>query len=307
MARKQAKKRKQRRERRLKLPKIAFGRLSVVPVAFLVVFFSYEMSAALLDRPINKIAIEGPFERVSALEIEAAIGDELERGFLSANLEEIRERVQDLPWIDRANVVRRWPDTLEVSVTEQVPAACWGESGLMNTRGELFVQNARHVPAELPRLSGPDGHAAEVARRYLDIRRQLIPLGLDLRRVHLDARGAWQLTLANGVEVRLGRRDTDARTDLFLDVAANIVARREGDIEFVDMRYSNGFTVGWDEGSRPATPETPTNPEMVAEKSAAGARGAGDSTKSDEFIAPNARSYTSDLPIPLQTIADRTE
>ncbi len=313
MARKQAKKRKQRKQRkvRFKLPKIAIGRLSVVPAAFLVVFLCFDATSALFDRSIEKIAIDGPFERVSALEIEAAIGDELERGFLSANLEEIRERVQDLPWIDRANVVRRWPDTLEISVTEQVPAACWGESGLMNTRGELFVLNARHVPAELPRLSGPDGHAAEVARRYLDIRRQLIPLGLDLRRVHLDARGAWNLTLANGVEVRLGRRDTEARTGLFLDVAANIVARREGDIDFVDMRYSNGFTIGWDEGSS-ATPPAPVvpgaeAPEMVAGDLPVGARGARDAAGGDGGIARNARSYRSDLPVPLQTIADRNE
>lgn len=291
MARKQARKRKQRKARKFRLPKIAFGRLSAVPAALLAVFFCYEMSAALLDRPIRKIAIEGPFERVSALEIEAAIGDEVERGFVSANLGEIRTRVGDLPWIDEANVVRRWPDTLEIRVTEQVPAACWGERGLMNTRGELFVRDARHVPAELPRLSGPEGQSAEVARRYLEIRRHLIPLGLDLRRVHLDARGAWNLTLANGVEVRLGRRDTDARADLFLDVAANIVARREGDVEFVDMRYSNGFTIGWDAGASPPEPAAPdaSRPEMVAGDSRAGARHAGN------------------LAIPLQTLADRTE
>ncbi|HEX2138972.1 MAG TPA: cell division protein FtsQ/DivIB [Woeseiaceae bacterium] len=291
MARKQAKKRKQRKARKFKLPKIAFGRLSAVPAAFLVVFLCYETSAALLDRPIRAIAIQGPFERVSALEIEAAIGDEVDRGFVSADLEEIQKRIAGLTWIDKANVVRRWPDTLEIEVTEQVPAACWGERGLMNTRGELFVRNARHVPAELPRLSGPEGHSAEVARRYLEIRRHLIPLGLDLRRVHLDARGAWNLTLANGVEVRLGRRDTDTRTDLFLDVAANIVSRREGDIEFVDMRYSNGFTIGWDDGASPPGPATPdaSRPAMVA----------GD-------LPPGAR-HAPDLPVPLQALADRSE
>lgn len=291
MARKQARKRKERKARKFRLPKIAFGRLSAVPVAFLAVFFCYEMSAALLDRPIRTIAIEGPFERVSALEIEAAIGDEVERGFVSADLEQIRERVAGLPWIDEANVVRRWPDTLEIQVTEQIPAACWGERGLMNTRGELFVREARHVPAELPRLSGPDNRSAEVARRYLELRRHLIPLGLDLRRVHMDARGAWNLTLGNGVEVRLGRRDTDARTDLFLDVAANIVSRREGDIAFVDMRYSNGFTIGWDDGAGPPRPSNTdsSRPEMVAGDAPAG--------------APHAGA----LPVPLEMLVGRGE
>src|SRR5690606_5483114 len=265
------KRKEKRRSRiRIRIPRVALAKLSVVPGALLVVFLSYELSGALLDRPIRTIRIEGPFERVSALQIEAAIGDELERGFFSASLAEIHDRIVALPWIDKANVARRWPDTLEISVTEQVPAACWGERGLMNTRGELFVENARHIPAELPRLSGPDGSEAEVARRYLEIRRHLIPLGLDLRRVHLDARGAWDLTLSNGVEIRLGRRDTDVRTQLFLDVVANIVASREGDIEFVDMRYSNGFSIGWekDAGAEPVAPRVPggDGPEMVAER-----------------------------------------
>jgi cell division septal protein FtsQ len=35
---------------------------------------------------------------------------------------------------------------------------------------------------------------------------------------------------------------------LFLDVAAAIVASREAEIDFVDMRYSNGFTIGWKNG-----------------------------------------------------------
>jgi len=137
-----------------------------------------------------------------------------------------------------------------------VPAAIWDEKGLLNVRGELFVTDVRHVPAELPRLSGPETRASEVARRYLAIRERLIPLGLDLRRVHLSPRGAWEMTLANGVEVRLGRRDVEARTDLFLDIVADIITGRAADIDYVDMRYSNGFTIGWNDGARTPVEDT---------------------------------------------------
>ena len=121
---------------------------------------------------------------------------------------------------------------------------------MLNVRGELFVANARHIPAELPRLSGPEDRSADVAQRYLDVRDRLIPVGLDLRRVHLDPRGAWDMTLNNGVEVRIGRRDVDERTDLFLDIVADIITGRAAEIDYVDMRYSNGFTIGWNNGSR---------------------------------------------------------
>ena len=265
MTRKQARKRKQRKLPKMRLPSVPVARLSACVAAAFVVVLSYELSASLLDRPIRAITIVGPFERVSALQIEEVVSEELDHGFFSANLSLIRERVVSLPWIDQASVSRRWPDTIQISVTEQVPAACWGERGLLNTRGELFLTDARHIPAELPRLSGPPEQSAEVARRYLSVREDLIPLGLDLRRVHLDARGAWEMDLLNGVNVRLGKRDVDERTRLFIDVVANVITARETDIRFVDMRYSNGFTIGWkDEVREPAKDLIQARQEMLA-------------------------------------------
>lgn len=251
MTRKQARRRKPKKSRQFRLPSLPvlpLRKLSAFAAAVAVVGLSYQLSARLLDKPIYSITIEAPFQRVTALQIEEAISDELDAGFVSADLGAIRQRITALPWIDSASVARRWPGTLEISVTEQVPAASWGERGLLNVRGELFVTDARHVPAELPQLEGPEGQSSVVAQRYLDMRGKLIPNGLDLRRVRLDARGAWDLTLSNGVEVRLGRRDTDARAKLFLEVAASIVSSREAEIDFVDMRYSNGFTIGWKGG-----------------------------------------------------------
>ena len=250
MTRRQAKRRRKREPRSIALPAVPWRKLSATVLAIMIIGLSYRFSAELLDQPISAIRIEGPFQRVSALQIEEAISNEIEQGFLSADLSLIQETIVGLPWIDKANVVRRWPATIEISVTEQMPAATWGDSGLLNTRGELFVRQARHVPAELPRLSGPEGQYALVATRYLDIREKLIPIGLDVRRVDVDARGAWEITLANGIDIRLGRRDVGERIQLFLDVAANIIASREQDIAFVDMRYVNGFTIGWKGGAK---------------------------------------------------------
>ena len=265
MTRKQAKRRKQKKTRKFKLPALPLKGVTLLLGAVGVVALCYQFSASMLDRPITSITIEGPFQRVAALQIEEAISAELGTGFFSASLPNIQARIMQLTWIDQASVARRWPGTIAIAVTEQVPAAVWGERGLLNTRGELFVHNARHIPAELPRLEGPDGQSEIVASRYLDMRERLIPFGLDLRQVRLDPRGAWALTLTNGIGIRLGRRDVDARAELFLDVAASVVASREAEIEFVDMRYSNGFTIGWkDEARTPGQVAEPREAGMVA-------------------------------------------
>ncbi len=200
---------------------------------------------ALLDRPISRIAAVGEFERVSAAQVEAAVGDLDGQRFLSADLDALRDRVASLVWVDEAVVRRRWPDTLEIALTEQVPAACWQERGLLNVRGELFVAEARHVPAELPRLTGPDGSEARVAAEYLRMRDQLLPAGLSLAAVELDSRGAWRIELGNGLEVRFGRLDLEDRFDRFLTVVAPLLASFERPVAYVDLRYSKGFSVAW--------------------------------------------------------------
>jgi len=266
MARRQARRRKQTKTPRFRIPAMAWRHLIAPFAAVATVFGTYHLSASLLDRPIRRIEIHGPFQRVTALNIEEAISDDLDQGFVTADLAVMRDRIAALPWIDEAVVARRWPSRICITVTEQVPAAIWDDQGLLNTRGELFVTQARHIPAELPRLSGPEHRAADVAQRYLAVRERLIPLGLDLRRVHLDARGAWQMTLANGVEVRLGRRAVDERTDLFLDVVADIITGRAADIHYIDMRYSNGFTIGWNDGASKPDAAEKVEKELLASR-----------------------------------------
>ena len=69
--------------------------------------------------------------------------------------------------------------------------------------------------------------------------------GLRLTAMRLDARGAWEFDLANGVTVRLGRRQVDERFEKFMHTALKLVTQRGEDIVYVDMRYTNGFAIGW--------------------------------------------------------------
>ena len=198
-----------------------------------------------LDRPVRVISMDGSFQRVSPGEIEEAVRPFAHEGFMSANLDDIQRAVEALPWVDHARIARHWPNSLHVTITEQTAAARWGDSGLLNTRGELFVREATHVPAELPRLSGPDGTETQVAQRYLSMQGRMLEAGMRIAALRLDERGAWELDLDNGVTVRLGRRDVDERIDRFIRNTSQVIAHHQTEINYIDMRYSNGFAIGW--------------------------------------------------------------
>jgi cell division protein FtsQ len=206
-----------------------------------------------LDRPVHVISMDGSFQRVSPGQIEKAVAPFANAGFMSADLDDIQRAIEALPWVDHARVARRWPNSLHVTVTEQTPAARWGESGLLNTRGELFVKAASHVPAELPRLSGPEGTQAQVAQRYLSAQGRMLEAGMRIAALRLDERGAWEFDLDSGVTVRLGRREVDERIERFIHTASQVISHRVTEIRYVDMRYSNCFAIGWRNQGTPAS------------------------------------------------------
>jgi cell division protein FtsQ len=240
------KNRRKPREARWRPPRInwrALGVLLGVPalIASLALAVGW-----VLDQPIESVAVAGRFQRVAPVDVERVVKAQVHgAGLLSVDLAAVRRAIHTLPWVDAVSVQRAWPRGLDVLVIEQTAAARWGERGLLNRRGELFDSDERHMPPELAQLAGPPGKESLVAQRYLAAEGRLLQAGLRLSAVRLDARGAWEIDLANGVTVRLGRRQVDERFEKFMNTALKLVTQRGEDIAYVDMRYTNGFAIGW--------------------------------------------------------------
>jgi cell division protein FtsQ len=230
-----------------RLPRVRVSKAAVlVPLTVLAgVAALVPVLRSLLDRPVGALVVEGTFQRVTAIEVQEAAADALGGGFLSLDLARLRESIAALDWVDSVRVTRAWPDVVRVRISEHQAAARWGETGLLNVRGELFTDNARHAYAELPKLSGPPGSEAEVARLYLAVRGRLADAHLSLAALRLDARGAVEIVLGSGQMIKLGNRDLDARLNRLFTVAAPTLADELPRVDYIDLRYTNGFAVGW--------------------------------------------------------------
>jgi cell division protein FtsQ len=229
-----------------RLPAINWRRLGAMLGALAALGAAAAALAMALDQPVASVSVEGSFQRVSPVDVERVVKSELHgAGLLSVDLAAVRRAIHTLPWVDAVSVQRAWPHGLNVLVIEQTAAARWGEQGLINSRGELFAVDLRHIPPELAQLSGPPGEEPAVAQRYLAAAGRLTQAGLRMTALRLDARGAWEFDLSNGVTVRLGRRQVDERFEKFMSAALKLVTQRGEEIAYVDMRYTNGFAIGW--------------------------------------------------------------
>ena len=238
-------------ERSWRPPAIDWRRLGTVLGALAALGAAAAALGMALDQPVASVSVEGSFQRVSPVDVERVVkGEVYGAGLLSVDLAAVRRAIHRLPWVDAVSVQRAWPRSLNVLVIEQTAVARWGEQGLINSRGELFAGDSRHIPSELAQLSGPADQEPVVAQRYLAAAGRLTQAGLRLTALRLDARGAWEFDLSNGVTVRLGRRQVDERFEKFMSAALKLVTARGEEISYVDMRYTNGLAIGW-RGSAP--------------------------------------------------------
>ena len=219
--------------------------LLVPPIVVLLLLAAVLAGKTLIDRPVRQLIVEGTFQRVTAMQIEAALTPGLSQGFLSLDLMQLQQTVESLDWIDLAQARRVWPDKVVVRVAEHQAAARWGDNGLLNVRGQLFTDNARYTFPELPNLAGPSGSEQQVATFYLAVRGRLATAHLMLDSLSMDARGALSLVLSSGQEVRLGRQDVNRRIDRFFEVVVPALAAQFERVDYMDLRYTNGFAVGW--------------------------------------------------------------
>ena len=195
--------------------------------------------------PIKQVRIEGDFTRLSPVDLQLLVTDKVRGGFFSLNVDAVRLALLNEPWVNEVTVQRVWPDALRVIVIEQVPVVRWGESGLLNAKGEYFAPEADTIPLGLPLLSGPEGAEAMLLERFNSMQAAVRAIGFNIASVILDERRAWSFYLDNGIRVVLGRRDFEQRFKRFLSLIPTTLSGRVDQTESIDMRYTNGFAIKW--------------------------------------------------------------
>jgi len=220
----------------------AVGVLSLSLTGALVGAVAWALDPAHM--PLRALEVRGDLRHLQRDELRERLAPLLDDGFFALDVAAARAALESLPWVRSVSVRRLWPDRLRVEIAEQVPVARWGEAALVNARGEVFMPE--RLPPEagrLPRLDGPDGHAARVLEHWRRMRALVAGLGLDIAELRQDARRAWRAVLSNGVRLELGRARPVARLARFVAVYPSLLASGQAGITAVDLRYSNGFAV----------------------------------------------------------------
>lgn len=205
--------------------------------------------AALLpdDAPLTQLELRGDFQHLSPGDVRAAAEPFLDSSFFGADVAAMRDAVAQLPWVASVRAERRWPGAISLRVVERTPFARWNQDAMLDAEAQAYTPRAAEIPTGLPRLGGSAGHEAEVAHTWQRVAPALAGSALELLGLQLDARGEWSALTVKGIELRFGQSPPDEKLPMLSGAVQQTIGDRWEQVKVVDLRYTNGFAVGWRE------------------------------------------------------------
>jgi cell division protein FtsQ len=176
-----------------------------------------------------------------------AVGLDSARTMLSFDSRAAQDRIERLPWVERASIERVLPDRLEVRISERSPYAVWrlgNRSFLIDKSGRVLTAVPAGAMPSLPHVAG-EGAATEAARLFA----LLAAYPTLLARVDIAERVGgrrWMLRLTDGGILQLpARSEADA-----LARALRIASARGPDVSEIDVRMAERTLVREPEGRK---------------------------------------------------------
>ena len=217
---------------------------------------------------IEEVLVYGESADTGDGQVEKVVRNALDGNFFSVDLKRLENEVEQLPRVFSASIRRQWPSTIVVKVVESELAARWGTDKWLSTEGDLVVRkvNEKWDHGALARLDGPEDQVKVVWQVFQQWSGKFAAVGLSLDALALSPAGLLDFRLsATAAGLRGGpgpahghAGDTDSsanvvvelensriRIQRFLDTLDQGLLARFPQMKSVDLRYPNGFAVGW--------------------------------------------------------------
>lgn len=170
-----------------------------------------------------------------------------EMSFYRADLDEIKDQILALSWVDSVSVSRDWQQGIVVDVQPKKAVANFGSEYLLDANGIPFKPaNKAQLNNKLANLHGDPKEAGLLMQKMQKLNAWFAPLNMVAEDVILTPRHTWLIRFNNGLRVLV---DYD-RVDEKLYTLSYVLADKNNhfnlkNIQAIDLRYKNGFSIAY--------------------------------------------------------------
>ena len=167
------------------------------------------------------------------------------KSFFNVDINYLQSKIENIDWISSANIRRSYPNEIIIFVTEHIPIAIWNNKDYLNQFGEIFTANKKNN--KLPILISKN-NKNKIIFEYLSLfSNDLIRHNINEKVVKIieDDIRSISVILSSGITIKLGSKNVKEKIDIFFKVYQTLNSSDLSKMRYIDMRYSNGFSVGW--------------------------------------------------------------
>jgi cell division protein FtsQ len=231
--------------------------LALDPAARLAALSARFTGLGTASLALTEVVLEG--RRNTPLEaLRQALGVRLGDPMLALSPTEIRDRVQQIPWVRSVEVERRLPGTLRLRITEHEPFAIWQREGrfsVITRAGSVVASENAGAFGDLPLVVGVG--ADRVAAPMVDLLRAQPDLADRTQALVRVGERRWNIRLRNGADILLPEGQEAAAIIRLVELqrAQGLLDRP---LASLDLRLPDRMVIRLPAATPAATPAAPT-------------------------------------------------
>ena len=196
--------------------------------------------------PIKNISIESKIINVNKEDIFEKSKNYLNsKSFFNFKINILKKEIEKVSWVKSADIKRVYPDEIKIYIKEHVPIAIWNNKSYMNNSGDIFF--IHDIKKNLPMINSNESRN-KIMYVYFSLLLKYISdynFDIEIKKIEENEIRSISAHLSSGIIVKFGSKDIKSKIHTFLKVYKTLNSSDLKKIGYIDMRYSNGFSIGW--------------------------------------------------------------
>lgn len=230
--------------------------VSVISFSFISIYHYLLISPYMKLREVKVIGVDRKIKR----ELIEMGGLNSELSLVSLNLKEMKQKMENHPWVRSVKLERRFPHTLIIRAEKQIPSALVvnDEMHYMNRYGEIFKEVKEKEKIDFPIITAASPDILEKCEPLLKAARVIKILeaekGLwslsELSEIHLKGQRGMSIYFNHfAAEVKITVKDLEDKIDGLNSVAEHLSRTgRIHQVDRIDLNHVDGAVVSFRKG-----------------------------------------------------------
>ena len=167
------------------------------------------------------------------------------KSFFNINLDYLKNSIEKVAWVKNAYIRRSYPNEVIIFIEEYTPVAVWNNDYYISENGYIF--SANKIEKKLPKISSYSNRNIIIFEYFSLISDGIRKNKLNDKILLIKENEIRSLTvlLESNIAIKFGSKNIEERIGIFFKAYKTLNTSDLKKIRYIDMRYSNGFSIGW--------------------------------------------------------------